>query len=499
VLVLVAALCSCLPRSGTDVVIRIENDGRGAPPQHLLFSWLECRSFLIRDQRVPEIGELSAGASPLASVIVRMDTAERTRRGILVRAIVDGAAVATAMAVMDIRPGATNETTVVLTTGSQPDQIADGVPDALDWCATSAPPGDAGTGGGADLPEGGVRDARGVPDAGSIPDTSEAGRSDRPADTAPANAAPLVSAGPDQTAPTPATEIMLAGTVRDDGLPNPPGRLALAWSQVSGPGPATFSAPTLPATRARFPGPGVYVLRLSADDGALTGRADVIATVLSLDGGIAGIWHFDEATGTTFADGSGAGNDATLLAGAGRAAGRLGPGALDCVGTGVQAIVADALNERLDFGAGDFTVSAWMRTTQTRGPGDMVVKWPQTGTAGPRNGFDLGVLSAGVSLFKAYSDGQPSIQVTGPPVNDGQWHHLVGRKTPGALTLFVDGRLAGMRPHALTSVSNDEPLQLGGFGTGGNFDFDGQLDEVILYSRSLSDQEIAALAAGLGP
>jgi hypothetical protein len=51
----------------------------------------------------------------------------------------------------------------------------------------------------------------------------------------PPNQAPTVSAGPDRavTFPGPAS---LDGTVTDDGLPVPPGRVATTWSPVSGPG-----------------------------------------------------------------------------------------------------------------------------------------------------------------------------------------------------------------------------------------------------------------------
>ncbi len=63
----------------------------------------------------------------------------------------------------------------------------------------------------------------------------------------------------------------------DDGqvLPTP----TLTWSQVSGPGTATFTAPTALTTSVSFSAAGTYVLRLSVYDGALTGSDDVTVTV----------------------------------------------------------------------------------------------------------------------------------------------------------------------------------------------------------------------------
>jgi hypothetical protein len=80
------------------------------------------------------------------------------------------------------------------------------------------------------------------------------------------NAPPLVSAGPDRTVQLP-NNVALSGQVTDDGLPNPPGRLTLLWTQVSGPQIVTFSNPTSASTTASFVAAGTYILRLTANDG----------------------------------------------------------------------------------------------------------------------------------------------------------------------------------------------------------------------------------------
>lgn len=92
------------------------------------------------------------------------------------------------------------------------------------------------------------------------------------------NQPPTVSAGADQTITLPATAA-LNGSATDDGLPNPPAALTLAWSQVSGPVPALVNAPTQAATTASFVQPGTYVLRLTASDGALSSSATTQITV----------------------------------------------------------------------------------------------------------------------------------------------------------------------------------------------------------------------------
>jgi len=90
------------------------------------------------------------------------------------------------------------------------------------------------------------------------------------------NRSPVVNAGPDQslTGTNFPLAVALNGTATDDGLPNPPGALALAWSQVSGPGTVWFSNPSQSNTTVNSPGVGTYVLRLTADDGALQASDD---------------------------------------------------------------------------------------------------------------------------------------------------------------------------------------------------------------------------------
>ena len=89
---------------------------------------------------------------------------------------------------------------------------------------------------------------------------------------------PTVSAGPDQTV-TLAAGATLDGTVNDDGLPNPPGAVTTLWSVVSGPGTVTFGNANLVDTTASFTAVGTYVLRLTANDGALTPSDDATINV----------------------------------------------------------------------------------------------------------------------------------------------------------------------------------------------------------------------------
>jgi hypothetical protein len=90
------------------------------------------------------------------------------------------------------------------------------------------------------------------------------------------NQAPRVDAGLDQTITLPAGAT-LDGTVSDDGRLNP--TPSTTWSKVSGPGTVSFANAGAIDTAASFSVAGTYVLRLTADDGALSASDDVTITV----------------------------------------------------------------------------------------------------------------------------------------------------------------------------------------------------------------------------
>ena len=92
----------------------------------------------------------------------------------------------------------------------------------------------------------------------------------------PPNLAPVVNAGPDRSVPI-LTPLALAGTVTDDGLPDPPAAVTHHWSVVAAPvgGVATLSDDASLTSTVSFDVPGSYTLRLTASDARLTAHEDV--------------------------------------------------------------------------------------------------------------------------------------------------------------------------------------------------------------------------------
>ncbi|MCS7338511.1 MAG: Ig-like domain-containing protein, partial [Verrucomicrobiae bacterium] len=92
-----------------------------------------------------------------------------------------------------------------------------------------------------------------------------------------ANAPPTVMAGPNQTNTLPGP-VTLLGVASDDGLPTND-VLTVTWSLVSGPGSVTFSDADETNTAAYFSDPGLYVLRLTANDGVASASSDVLVLI----------------------------------------------------------------------------------------------------------------------------------------------------------------------------------------------------------------------------
>ncbi len=99
-----------------------------------------------------------------------------------------------------------------------------------------------------------------------------------PSPTGSGNLPPTVNAGPDQSITLPASAT-LSGSVADDGLPNPPRTTTVTWSQVSGPGTATFANANAASTTATFSAAGSYLLRLTASDSQLSSSDELQITV----------------------------------------------------------------------------------------------------------------------------------------------------------------------------------------------------------------------------
>jgi hypothetical protein len=151
--------------------------------------------------------------------------------------------------------------------------------------------------------------------------------------------------------------------------------------------------------------------------------------------------------------------------------------------------VAAARRPMPDFGRGDWTVAAWVRTTKG---GTILAKcpaagiWVQQGKAlfvkGGRVTFDIGWVGA---------------ITAGPDVGDGKWHHVAVAGKAGRQWIYIDGRLAVAGELAGQADRDDWVVKIGRCSDNFGGDFQGELDEVRLYARTLAAEEVKALSAAV--
>jgi hypothetical protein len=147
----------------------------------------------------------------------------------------------------------------------------------------------------------------------------------------------------------------------------------------------------------------------------------------------------------------------------------------------------------------NFTVAMWVKTTDTAGTagaqwwsgkglvdGEVGGGGADWGTAIVNGKFVLGVGSAGGDTTIASSMN----------INDGTWHHVAATRNnaSGAMAVYVDGVLRGSGTGPTGSRTFPPNLRIGSLQTGNNF-LNGTLDDVRLYDRILTTNEIAALIA----
>jgi hypothetical protein len=201
-----------------------------------------------------------------------------------------------------------------------------------------------------------------------------------------------------------------------------------------------------------------------------------------------GYWQFNY-DGT---DSSGNSRDVTLVGSAGIGAGIFGNGLALSNNVPGASGAANGWAERgpdsvFDFGTGDFGMQVWAKYADVSA--EQVLMEQFTGGGGP--GWTLTSALPGYGYL--FWDGSGATG-TGTPPTQGNWNHIVVNRSGGVTDLYVNGSLAATGG-AGTIGPATYPLLLGrrNAGDGRPFAFNGTMDEVAIWNRSLTTQEISTL------
>jgi len=200
---------------------------------------------------------------------------------------------------------------------------------------------------------------------------------------------------------------------------------------------------------------------------------------------LVGGWGFDEGSGGVAFDESGLENDAGITGATFTPGGRFG-GALSFDGNADWLTVADAGS--LDL-ASEMTLEAWVYPT-----GSGTVARPIVGKERPSNAaWFLNAATAGNSNPSvAVRVGTSNVTATaGGPLAVNTWTHLAATYDGTFLRLYVNGSLAAERATSGVLATSSRPLRIGHNDVNGGV-FLGRIDEVRVYARALTAQEIQA-------
>ena len=167
----------------------------------------------------------------------------------------------------------------------------------------------------------------------------------------------------------------------------------------------------------------------------------------------------------------------------------------------------------LNFGTGDWTISAWIKTTQTGTDEDdaLMNRGTVFANGGDETGgirYTLAVNEARLGKITLTTDDELSkVQaISSTAVNDGAWHHVVGMRNGKELRLYVDGVLDGTNtlPAGFNlSGASQQNAYVGVIADNRDSSlykyFVGLIDEVCVFACALDGSSVSALYSGRDP
>lgn len=146
---------------------------------------------------------------------------------------------------------------------------------------------------------------------------------------------------------------------------------------------------------------------------------------------------------------------------------------------------------------GAMTLAAWVFADPAmQGSNNARIVAKQAG--GGARSWSLNVENAGLTAaFHVASDGNTVVAVDGSPLPTDQWVHIAGVFRPGkALELYVNGKLDISNTSGIPDEqfsTNGQPVIIGARNACDNCGWLGGIDDVLVYNRALSADEVRQL------
>jgi VCBS repeat-containing protein len=203
--------------------------------------------------------------------------------------------------------------------------------------------------------------------------------------------------------------------------------------------------------------------------------------------GLVGCWQMEEGSGAVIYDGSSISNNGTTTGV--WESGKTGTYALSLDGSTQSASVPD--DDSLDLTTA-FTIAGWIKPGKS-GTQDLFKKADMDVT----DGYEVTLGSSGKVFFRInqVSDGDTFRIDSGTsyPIDGNTWMHVAATYSGGTMRLYIDGYQEGDDLLAPAPAVNTLPFTLGTQATSPR-PYQGAMDDVRLYDRALTLDEIQTLA-----
>ena len=211
-------------------------------------------------------------------------------------------------------------------------------------------------------------------------------------------------------------------------------------------------------------------------------------SALPLDG-LVGYWDFHEGSGLVAADKTVNGNNGILSSGVQWTTGQSGSGVrFDSVNDYVKVTTRTGLNFN-----GDFSVAMWINPSDWKSNEQLfsngLVRISHRGDWAGDNVYFLEKIKSTASPGDSAWGGWAGVK-TLQPLNENNWHSIIGVKSGNTMTIYLDG-VKSSQVDVLSGYTTDTStlgdLYIGG---DGKTNFNGMIDDVRLWNRALTATEV---------
>ncbi len=143
-----------------------------------------------------------------------------------------------------------------------------------------------------------------------------------------------------------------------------------------------------------------------------------------------------------------------------------------------------APTQNLPTGSSDRTLELWVKLTGFHKGESFFAGYGNFGSSD--QSYHLGTTSR--TLFFS----QWGQALFGPDLETGRWYHVALTNTGRVVTLYLDGESVG-RSELAIDTPGDSQLSIGGLPADGSKRLEGLVDEVAIYNRALSSEEIKSI------